>query len=198
MNEVKVLIEGYAKEIKGGWLASSTTTLIRSDSKKIIVDPGTNRKLLLESLKKEDLVPDDIDFVFMTHCHPDHNLLTGIFVNATVIDDTMFYKDDKQWDHDKTIPELDIKIIQTPGHDQFHGSLVVPTNDGIVVVAGDVFWWDDSEKQITDRKSLMEHTDPFMKDLKSLNKSRQEVLKIADYIIPGHGKIFKNPRRKTK
>jgi len=29
MAKVKVLIEGYAKEIEDGWLASSTTTLIK-------------------------------------------------------------------------------------------------------------------------------------------------------------------------
>lgn len=35
MAKVKVLIEGYAKETKNGWLASSTTTLIE-DSDTVI------------------------------------------------------------------------------------------------------------------------------------------------------------------
>ena len=63
MANVKVLIEGYAKEIENGWLASSSVTLIKSDNKNIIVDPGCNRKLLLESLEKENLKISDIDFV---------------------------------------------------------------------------------------------------------------------------------------
>lgn len=193
MNKVQVLIEGYAKPTgKGdGWFASSTTTLITTEKgKKIIVDPGCNRKLLLEKLSELGLKPNDIDFVFMTHYHPDHNLLVGIFENATIFDDDMYYKNDEQDNHQGVIPGTDIKIIKTPGHEIFHGSLVVPTKNGVVVVGGDVFWWDDTEEQKMDIKSLILHKDPFVKDKKALKKSRQEVLKIAKYIIPGHGKMF--------
>jgi glyoxylase-like metal-dependent hydrolase (beta-lactamase superfamily II) len=79
MNKVKVLTQGYAKEIDNGWLASSTVTLIQSNAKNIIVDPGCNRKKLLEKLDKNDLKPFDIDFVLLTHSHSDHSLLAGIF-----------------------------------------------------------------------------------------------------------------------
>jgi len=40
MAEVKVLIEGYAREEGDSEVASSTTTLIRNKDLKIIVDPG--------------------------------------------------------------------------------------------------------------------------------------------------------------
>lgn len=50
---VKVLIEGYAKETKNGLFASCTTTLIQTDNHNIIVDPGINRKLLLQKLNLE-------------------------------------------------------------------------------------------------------------------------------------------------
>lgn len=198
MNKVKVLIEGYAKEIKGGWLASSTTTLIESGKVKIIVDPGVNRKLLLRKLKENGLKPDDVNFVFMTHYHPDHNLLTGIFSEAKVLDDELIYDGDSQVGYDRVIPETNIRVIPTPGHDQFHGSLVVPTEKGIVVVAGDVFWWADKEEQKTDKENLLAHKDPFVKDRKALLTSRKSILKIADWIIPGHGKIFKNSIIKEK
>jgi len=191
MATVKVLIPGYAKEIAGGWLASSTTTLIIDNGQKIIVDPGTNRPLLLQKLKEEKLTPEGINYVFMTHYHPDHNLLTGIFANAIIMDDGLFYRNDKQWDHQGIIPDTDIKIIKTPGHDQFHASLIVPTNDGIIVVAGDVFWWSDNEDQKTDRKSLLDRHDPFEKDHLQLITSRKKVLSLADWIIPGHGQMFK-------
>lgn len=55
MNKVKVLIEGYAKEMSTGWLASSTTCLITTPTSKIITDPGCNRKKLLDSIRKENL-----------------------------------------------------------------------------------------------------------------------------------------------
>jgi glyoxylase-like metal-dependent hydrolase (beta-lactamase superfamily II) len=191
MNKVKVLIEGYAKEIQGGWLASSTTTLIRSENIKIIVDPGTNRELLLNKLATEDLNPGDINVVFMTHYHPDHNLLTGIFERAQIVDDTMIYEKDKQWEHDGKIPKTDIVILKTPGHEQFHGSLLVNTREGNIIVAGDLFWWASNENVVTDEKSLLEHKDPFEKNHKDLIESRKKILTIADYIIPGHGKMFK-------
>ena len=55
MPEVKVLIKGYAKELKDGWLASSTSTLIKSENNLIVFDPGCNRENLLEALKIEKL-----------------------------------------------------------------------------------------------------------------------------------------------
>ena len=82
MAKIKVLIEGYAKEIEGGWLASSTTTLVQENRLNIIVDPGINRKLLLDKLAELNLSPQDIDYVLMTHFHPDHNYLSAIFENA--------------------------------------------------------------------------------------------------------------------
>lgn len=191
MSIVKVLIEGYAKEIAGGWLASSTTTLIEDNGIKIIVDPGTNRALLLAKLKENGLSSDGIDVVFMTHYHPDHNLLAGIFPKAIVMDDELVYEGDKQTEHHKAIPGTGVKIVSTPGHDQFHGSLIVPTDKGTVVVAGDVFWWADGEKQDTLREALLAHADPFVKDEAALRTSREKLLEIADWIIPGHGKMFK-------
>ena len=91
MAKVKVLIEGYAKETKNGWLASSTVTLIEDGKKKIITDPGINKKLLLERLKKEGFTPKDIDIVFLTHYHPDHSFLAAIFEKGSYLDIAMLY-----------------------------------------------------------------------------------------------------------
>ena len=85
MAEVKILIEGYAKKMQSRWVASSTTCLIIAEDKKIIADPGCNRKKLFEALKKENLTTDDIDYVFLSHCHPDHILLAGVFGKAKFI-----------------------------------------------------------------------------------------------------------------
>jgi len=191
MAEVKVLIEGYAKEIKDGWLASSAVTLIEDNDKKIIVDPGCNRPKLLDELKNNNLTPADIDFILLTHHHTDHILLTAIFENAKVLNDTELYENDKIIEHENIIPGTDLKIIPTPGHDPFHCALIVPTKNGTYVVAGDVFWWMDDEEQKTDYESLINHPDPYVKDKKALEKSRKKILELADFIIPGHGKMFK-------
>lgn len=191
MNKIKVLIEGYAKEIENGWVASSTVTLVQSDDKNIIVDPGCNRERLIEELAKNNLKPDDIDFVLLTHSHTDHALLAGVFGNAKVLTaGEEIYDGDKQTERGDKVPGTDLKIIQTPGHASEHCSLVVPTADGTYIVAGDVFWWMDDEKQEIDiNKEDQAH--PEEVEMKKLIESRKKLLKIADFIIPGHGETFK-------
>jgi len=193
MAEIKILIKGYVKERGGKEFASSTTTLIRENGLNIIVDPGMNRKLLLASLKKQGLPVSDINYVILTHNHLDHSLLSGIFEKAKIFDQVdIFSWDGKIASHNGKIPGTAIKIIKTPGHDMFHCSVLVQTKKfGKVVIAGDVFWWADDEKQKTDKESLMKHKDPYVKNKEQLLESRKKILKIADYIIPGHGKMFK-------
>ena len=188
---VYVLIEGYAREIEGGWLASSTVTLIETEGIKVVVDPGVNRARLLDEMTKRNISISDIDYVFMTHYHPDQNLLVGMFEHAVVIDDELLYENDKQVEHNRIIPGTGIKILSTPGHEDFHGSLLVDTKEGKTVVAGDVFWWADEEKQIIEADELLSHKDPFVKDGKKLRSSREMILETADWVIPGHGKKFK-------
>ncbi|TRZ79827.1 MBL fold metallo-hydrolase [bacterium] len=193
MAKVKILIEGYAKEEDGTEFASSTATLIQEVDLNIIVDPGMNRELLLEALRKENLSPNKINYVILTHNHLDHSLLTGVFEKAKILDNEDIYSwDGKIESHGGKIPGTDIEIIKTPGHDIFHCSVLVQDeNLGKVVIAGDVFWWEDSQEQKTDKESLIKLQDPYVKNEEDLINSRKKVLAFADYIIPGHGKPFK-------
>jgi len=199
MTKVKILIEGYAKKTKGGWLASSSTTLIEDSGKKVIIDPGINRKLLLKSLREQGLTPDDIDIVFMTHYHPDHMFLTSMFEKAVVVDGDTVYEKDDETGYEGKIPGTNLEVILTPGHAHEHAVLVANTDKGKIVVAADVFWWNDLEKQQTDDvEALINKEDPFTKDWEALKASRRRVLEIADWIIPGHGKMFRNPKKEAK
>ncbi len=191
MAEVRVLIEGYAKESDRKWSASSSTVLIKDKKVNVIVDPGTNRKRLLLALKKERLKPEDIDFVIMTHYHIDHNFLAAMFSKAKILDNTDIYFNDKSTGHDGYVPRTGIKIISTPGHAKEHCSVAVKMDKGTIVVAGDVFWWRDNEKQDTNYQALLNKEDPYVKDQEKLLESRKNILEIADFIIPGHGKMFK-------
>jgi glyoxylase-like metal-dependent hydrolase (beta-lactamase superfamily II) len=191
--QFKVLIEGYAKEIDEKEYATSSCVLILNEDKKIIVDPGTNRDMLLKSLKKDNLTPDDIDYVVLTHNHLDHCLLTGIFVNAKVLDDEFVYSWNGLITEQNNELGDDIEMISTPGHDPFHLSLLLRNTDkGNVVISGDVFWWWDSDEQLTDYDKLLNKEDPYVKDKGQLLNSRKKLLSVADFIIPGHGKAFNN------
>lgn len=191
MSEVKVLIEGYGKGSGDNWIVSPSTVLIRDSGLNILVDPGTNKDMLLKALSGEGLEPDDIDLVFITHYHPDHVLNIRLFPDKDVLEGGMIHRGDKEIEFPGNIPKTNIKVIETPGHAHEHTSLLVETEKGKVAVAGDVFWWTDDEEQKTDTESLLKHEDPFVKDRKALMKSRKKLLEIADYIIPGHGKMFK-------
>ncbi|MCK5176791.1 MAG: MBL fold metallo-hydrolase [Candidatus Aenigmarchaeota archaeon] len=147
MTEIKILIEGYARQIKEGWQASSTVVLVESKEKKIIADPGFDREKLLDALNKENLRTSDIDFVFLSHGHIDHALLAGIFENAKIVDALYVYQKNNILEHNGKIPGTDVKVIQTPGHKEEHCSLLVKTEKGTYAVAGDVFWWMENEKQ---------------------------------------------------
>jgi glyoxylase-like metal-dependent hydrolase (beta-lactamase superfamily II) len=192
MDEVKVLVEGYAKKIKNGWIASSSAVLVKSNGKNIVVDPGCNKQKLMDALEKENLKTGDVDFVLLTHSHFDHTLLAGIFENAKVLDCEEIFDGDMQVSHSGTIPGTKLKIIQTPGHTDDHCSLLIKTEKGVCAIAGDVFWWQEGEKQEID----INKKDPaHPSNIKKLAKSRKLLLESADWIIPGHGKPFNTKRQ---
>lgn len=127
-----------------------------------------------------------------------------MFENARVLNSEEMYDGDSQTAHENKIPgtdlkimprggklfSLQLKIMQTPGHSQEHCSLVVQTASGTYVIAGDVFWWADGEKHAVDiEKEDSAH--PNEVNMKKLTVSRKNILKIADYVIPGHGEMFK-------
>jgi len=184
MAKVKILVEGFtnadnpdAEEEK----TCATITLIKDRSLNIIVDPGVldSQNILIEKLKQEGLTVDDIDIVALTHSHIDHYRNIGMFPGAKTLEYFGLWDggvaDD--WEEDFTD---DIKIIKTPGHNYDALTFLVKTDEGTVAVVGDVFW----------REGLPEH-DPYASDEKRLKRSREEVLKLADYVIPGHGPMFK-------
>ncbi|HLD31767.1 MAG TPA: MBL fold metallo-hydrolase [Patescibacteria group bacterium] len=191
MAKIQILSEGYATKKKNGWQANSTVCLITSGSKKIITDPGCNRPKLLNALTRAGLVPQDIDFVFLSHQHPDHTLLAGIFPRAKQItfDANLMYDQDHLSPFPWDILGKDVRILETPGHVLEHLSLVVTTDQGKIAVAGDTIWWTTDEKQVF-KLNQKDHSQAKGMNMKKLIASRKKLIKEADYIIPGHGKIF--------
>ena len=193
MNKITVLVEGYARPLpNGGWQASSTTTLVTSDSGlKIIVDPGCNQSLLLQKLTEKNLAVEDINLVFLTHYHPDHALLAHLFAKAKLSDGQTIYSDDLEEPYSDELPGTGLRVVYTPGHAAEHSSLLVSTEEwGKVAVAGDVFWWTTEEKQ----EVRIDKPDELALDMEFLKESRKKLLKLADWIIPGHGKMWKVER----
>jgi len=192
MAEIKILVSGYVRQRKDCEQATPNTVLIFDGNTKVLVDPGSNPAALKRGLARQGLKPRDIDIVFLTHYHLDHLLNIWLFPKHSIYDGDTINRGDKIIDYNgKVIPKTNIKVIKTPGHAFEHCSLLAQTAKGKVAMAGDVWWWGSKEKQKTDQKNLLAKKDRFVKDRPALLASRKKLLLLADYIIPGHGKIFK-------
>ncbi|MFA5188993.1 MAG: MBL fold metallo-hydrolase [Patescibacteria group bacterium] len=184
MAEVKILIEGFttadSKE-QGEEKTSPTITLVRDGDIIMIVDPGVveSQDLIIEKLKKEGLSVNDINFVCLTHSHIDHFRNIGMFPEAKTLEYFGLWDKNTVEDWQEQFSQ-DIKIIKTPGHNYDSITLLVKTEIGIIAICGDVFW-----------KENYPETDPYATDNDKLAESRRKVLELANYVIPGHGKMFK-------
>lgn len=181
MAEVKVLIKGYASEESEQENSCSTVTLIRDKDMDMIVDPGTlkSQQVLIDKLKQEGLTIEDINWVCITHSHMDHYRNIGMFPKAKSLDYWGIWENDTVEDWNSKLKE-NIEIIKTPGHSYDSITLFIKTPTGIVAVCGDVFW-----------KENLPENDPYASDKEKLKESRKLVLKKADYIVPGHGDMYK-------
>jgi glyoxylase-like metal-dependent hydrolase (beta-lactamase superfamily II) len=195
MDTVKLLIQGYARKKENGrWDATSATVLIQSAGKLALIDPGVNPSELIRALKNEQLSPEDIDIVAVSHSHYDHARNTRLFEKDKIFDLSPLFRQRDLPAKPLMIPNTNIEIIITPGHVDKHAAFLVDTNKGKYAVSGDVFWWEDREQQKVDPASLISHKDPVAKNDEILQNSRLKLLEIADYIIPGHGEEFAVPK----
>ncbi|KAK6645460.1 hypothetical protein RUM43_001737 [Polyplax serrata] len=192
--EVFVLHEGYSKITESGMIANCTCTLIKG-TKNIIVDTMTpwDREFILEKILSHGLKPEDVNFVVSTHGHSDHCGNNNLFLDAVhivgySISYKNFYEDFSfETQGDYKIDEY-VRIIPTPGHTLAHVSVAVVTSKNeTIVVAGDLFENKDDLNDETIWKNAGSENETEQE------KSRKKILKIADYIIPGHGEMFKVP-----
>lgn len=180
MAEVKILLQGYTSDESEGH-SCSTISLIQDKDLNIVVDPGTSssQEVIKDALNKEGLTIDNIDYVFITHSHMDHYRNIGMFPKSKALDYWGIWDSDTCNDYKEHFSK-DIKIIKTPGHSYDSLTFLVKTDLGLIAICGDVFW-----------KKNFPEKDPYAQDLAELEKSRKKLLEIADYIIPGHGEMFK-------
>lgn len=200
-NSVTILHEGYVAPIEGRTFVpgqsddgarkvASTVALVRGKDLVLVADPGMVKDFaaVLAKLESEGVEPADVTHVFISHHHPDHTLYAGLFPNAEVVDFWGIYKGDVWRDHpDNYELAPGVKVLRTPGHTKEDASLVVETDDGTYVLTH--LWW---------MPDLTPEIDPLAWNQEELEKNRKTILEIADWIVPGHGKIFRNPTKPKK
>ncbi|VDO22328.1 unnamed protein product [Haemonchus placei] len=177
-------------------------TLVRSVNKNILIDCGDPwnggeilQKLSSLGLGTEDRGPsakyqlgEQIHVVVVTHGHIDHCGNLSLFKHAT-----LFMGGDVASEGTySTIPEdssvtlaPNVELLRSRGHTD-HDIIVVVNNTerGRIVISGDIFECandDNIWKEVSRYPDLQE-------------KSRSEIEDIAEWIVPGHGFMFKNPK----
>lgn len=192
--EVIVLFDGYSKKTHKGLTANCTCTLILGP-KKIIVDTMTawDGEKLVEALKHRNIECDDIDFVVCSHGHSDHIGCNYLFKKAMhIVGHCISYRDvyfDHDFNKNEYVIDTNVKVIATPGHTLEDVSVIVRTeHKGTIVITGDLF---ENVDDLEDDRIWRELT-CGSEELQL--KNRNLILQIANYIVPGHGAMFKNKK----
>lgn len=186
--QVFVIQPGYAiwQEKLKAQKADGTITLIKS-IKNVIVDTGLpkDKEVIINGLSKHGLIPEDIDYVVCTHGDADHISNNNLFPKAPLVvgfdiyhgDIATFFQENYQIDDNITVTGM-------VGHDDRSIGVLVKTDIGMVAVTGDLF---EAEHDWKNAKDWL----AFSKKPKNQIKNRARVWELADYIVPGHGDIFK-------
>ena len=181
MVEVKILVEGHTSKESGEEKTCATISLVRDEDIVMVVDPGVleDQQILVDALEKEGLDIEDVNMVCLTHSHIDHYRNIGMFPKAKTLEYYGIWsgKTVDNWNENFT---KNIEIIKTPGHDKTSITLLVKTEMGIIAICGDVFW-----------KENYPEKDIYADNPEKLKESRENILKLADYIIPGHAGMYK-------
>ena len=209
-SKVIVLAEGYNRPLnQQRTAADGSSTLLISSQSIVLVDtlgPWSSEKLLT-LLQGHRIHPDQITHVVGTHGHPDHignlNLFTGKSSASTSADDdtltrTPFhivghsvYQRDEYLEHDFSVSPFPIdhriRVESTTGHTLSCVSVVCENADrlGCVVVAGDLF---EREQDLHDERIWL---DVGSENPELQRENRIRILQTADYIVPGHGPMFR-------
>ncbi|MBI3559609.1 MBL fold metallo-hydrolase [Candidatus Gottesmanbacteria bacterium] len=188
---VTVLKPGYARwEGYASQRACGTITLVKS-SKNCVVDLGipADKDLIIKQLKAQKLTPKDIDYVVLTHSDVDHIGNMNLFPDATFIGGNDVIQGDHFLEFFKETYVIDenISVIHTPGHDNRSTSVLVKTTKGLVAITGDLFEYYKDWLTV----DTSEAWEPWSQDKDLQDQSRKKIWALADWIVPGHGDMFK-------
>lgn len=148
---------------------------------------------LLRALEGQNVTADKVDVVVCSHGHSDHVGNLNLFLNAKhFIGDCMNHKDEYFFHDLEEAPlvlDEGIELIPTPGHTKACVTVVVKNtnigNSSTVALAGDLF---EKEEDVFNEE-LWVGAGSENETLQRTN--RLKVAEIADFIIPGHGPMFK-------
>jgi len=175
----------------------ATAALVRSEDVTLLVDPGWPAEVLRAALfYRAGLAPEAVTHVFLTHFDPAHFGGIDLFPEAawSMFEEEIRYAE-AEGDTDGLGGEVvrraeaapdsfaaGVDLFPTFGPSPGHCSLLVYTALATAVVAGDIV----PTREHFERGSLEDG--PW--DLAKARESFQDVLEIADLIVPGHDNLL--------
>ncbi len=173
--------DNYGKIIE----AYSSSVLIRTDERMIVVDTSTRSMLpaIKASFKQIGVFPKDVDTVVLTHSHFDHIENNDMFENARILihpDEQSEVAGSKPIEAGADlIPG--VSIVHTPGHTSGSISVFVKA-DKNYAIAGDA---------LPRYGNYVKMAPPaFHTDKEAALESIKLIIRYADVIIPGHDPPF--------
>jgi glyoxylase-like metal-dependent hydrolase (beta-lactamase superfamily II) len=158
-------------------------TLIRDGDERIVFDPGMvpSQGAILEALTRHSLAPAEVTDVILSHHHPDHTVNAGLFPEARVHDHWAWYQGDLWVDRDCDGFDVSpsVVLLRTPGHTPECLTALAGTASGVTAVTH-LWWFADGPPE-----------DPYATDPEGLHAARERILEVADFIVPGHGAMFR-------
>lgn len=189
--EVKIIQTGYARRLSPSEVQADGNITLVKGPKNIIVDTGGpwDREMILGALAAEGLDVKDIQYVICTHGHSDHTGNNNLFTDATFVVSFDISKGDLYTFHDFKSGEPyrideDVEVMPTPGHTGQDVSVIVRTKEGVVAIAGDLF---ECEEDLEDESLWRVNSSNETEQ----EQNRKRLLTLADFIIPGHGGMFR-------
>jgi glyoxylase-like metal-dependent hydrolase (beta-lactamase superfamily II) len=175
----------------------ATATLVRAEKMVLVVDPGWPAEVLDSALYyRAGLKARDVTHVFLTHFDASHCMGLTLFEKArwSMYDEEIRYADAEtpvdapartilgrlQAAPEKFAPGVD--LFPTFGHTPGHASVLAYTALESILIAGDVVLTRDHFES-SDLGEM-----PW--DLEKAKVSFQDVMEIADQVVPGHDNVF--------
>jgi len=175
----------------------ATATLVRAGDVRLMVDPGWPPDVLRSALiYRVGLEPGAVTHVFLTHLDTAHLMGIGLFGDAKWLayEEEIRYAE-AEWTPEeparKILARLEaapekfapgVDLYPTFGHTAGHASILVYSAVQSLIIAGDAVLTRDH----------FEHGDlgdtPW--DIEKAKVSLQDIIEIADCVVPGHDNLF--------
>ena len=193
----------------------ATCTLVRTDKRTILIDPGLPAQVMAARLQERTgLSPDDVDQIFLTNFRPSHRAGLNAFPGTPILIHELEQEASRQQlenllhdapeeDLDHAALKLELKLLERckPADDKLAFGVdlfplfgYTPGTCGLLVTAPTSTLLIAGDAIVTREHLLAGQVLPDSQNIAAAQESMREVYEIADWIVPGHDNWFPNPR----